>query len=284
MSILDPTTAIGPDVTVEGVPEPRGYRLIWLNELQAMRDLVPAPLAAELDRAAAARLAKDKQAFSFKFWPAPRAARAGPGRRSRPTRRRRPTGSSSAWSGSGPNMRLRLRELERRGDRRLARADAHARAGRGAAREDHRRRPAGRAQLMSAAAALPRPSATSASRPRSRRERGVARRAEARDREEATAAAGIEVDLVGETISTRRRSAAGFDRALEQLDAGEYSALIVARLDRAWRSLGHFAETLDRSDKHGWQLVLLDPPVDTRRRSGARWPASPRSSPSSSAR
>lgn len=74
---------------------------------------------------------------------------------------------------------------------------------------------------------------------------------------------GWSIDLVGETISTRRRARPAFDRALEQLDAGEYSVLIVARLDRAWRSLGHFAETLDRSDKHGWQLVLMDPAVDT---------------------
>lgn len=56
---------------VEGVPAPKGYRLIWLSELRQLRELVSAPIAAELDRAAAARLVTDSQAMSFKFWPAP---------------------------------------------------------------------------------------------------------------------------------------------------------------------------------------------------------------------
>jgi DNA invertase Pin-like site-specific DNA recombinase len=94
-------------------------------------------------------------------------------------------------------------------------------------------------------------------------ENGASLDAQKRAITEEAARRGWSVDLVPETISTRRRARPRFDRALEQLDAGEYSALIVARLDRAWRSLGHFAETLDRSDKHGWQLVLMDPPVDT---------------------
>jgi DNA invertase Pin-like site-specific DNA recombinase len=39
--------------------------------------------------------------------------------------------------------------------------------------------------------------------------------------------------------------------------------LIVARLDRLSRSVGHFATLLDRSQREGWQLVTLDPAVDT---------------------
>lgn len=77
------------------------------------------------------------------------------------------------------------------------------------------------------------------------------------------AARGIKIDLRGEKISTRRKQRPVFDQVLEQLDAGEYSMLIVARLDRAFRSLGHFAETLDRSKRKGWELVLLHPRVDT---------------------
>lgn len=54
----------------------------------------------------------------------------------------------------------------------------------------------------------------------------------------------------------------GFTRVLERLDSGEFEALIVSRLDRAWRSVGDFAQTMDRAQKHGWVIVLLDPAVD----------------------
>jgi DNA invertase Pin-like site-specific DNA recombinase len=70
---------------------------------------------------------------------------------------------------------------------------------------------------------------------------------------------GKETDVV----STRARTRPALSRALGALAAGEYDALVVARLDRLSRSVGHFAALLDRADKEGWQLVCLDPSVDT---------------------
>lgn len=57
------------ETAAEGVPPARGYRLIWLAELQGLRRYVSRTLAAELDQAAAPALAKGWSAF--KFWPAP---------------------------------------------------------------------------------------------------------------------------------------------------------------------------------------------------------------------
>jgi len=50
---------------------------------------------------------------------------------------------------------------------------------------------------------------------------------------------------------------------LDALDRGEYGVLLVTRLDRLARSLIDFLPVLERSDRNGWQLVMLDPAVDT---------------------
>lgn len=74
---------------------------------------------------------------------------------------------------------------------------------------------------------------------------------------------GWTVEFAGDTASAKTiRKRPGFERALEQLDAGDYDALIVSRLDRAWRSVGDFAATMDRAQKRGWLIVMLDPAVD----------------------
>jgi DNA invertase Pin-like site-specific DNA recombinase len=52
-------------------------------------------------------------------------------------------------------------------------------------------------------------------------------------------------------------------RALGMLQAGEADALMVSRLDRLSRSVGDFAALLDRAIKEDWQLITLDPHVDT---------------------
>lgn len=39
-------------------------------------------------------------------------------------------------------------------------------------------------------------------------------------------------------------------------------ALVIARMDRAFRSNLHFQQTIARAHREGWALVLLDPPVD----------------------
>jgi hypothetical protein len=56
---------------IEGVPEPRGYRLIYLYEVPLLDELLPSPIANELYKSAAERLVHDRQASAFKFWPAP---------------------------------------------------------------------------------------------------------------------------------------------------------------------------------------------------------------------
>lgn len=70
---------------------------------------------------------------------------------------------------------------------------------------------------------------------------------------------GREVDV----ISTRKAKRPALGRALAALAAKEYDGLVVARLDRLSRSVGEFAGLLDQADREGWQLVCLDPSVDT---------------------
>lgn len=49
---------------------------------------------------------------------------------------------------------------------------------------------------------------------------------------------------------------------LDALDAGEYDALVVARLDRLSRSALDFYELLARAHRNGWVVVCLAPRVD----------------------
>jgi len=54
----------------------------------------------------------------------------------------------------------------------------------------------------------------------------------------------------------------GMAGALRALEAGEASALVVAKLDRATRSTADAGTLLERADKGGWSLVALDLGVD----------------------
>jgi DNA invertase Pin-like site-specific DNA recombinase len=51
--------------------------------------------------------------------------------------------------------------------------------------------------------------------------------------------------------------------ALSRLKSGEAQVLIVAKLDRLSRSLFDFATLLQRAEREGWSVVLLDLGVDT---------------------
>ena len=51
--------------------------------------------------------------------------------------------------------------------------------------------------------------------------------------------------------------------ALSRLKAGEADVLVVAKLDRLSRSLFDFATLLQRAEREGWSVVLLDLGVDT---------------------
>lgn len=70
-------------------------------------------------------------------------------------------------------------------------------------------------------------------------------------------------DLAADTASAgSMRGRPGLHRALERLDAHDYDALLVARLDRLSRSVGDFARIMERAHKRGWSIVVLDPAVD----------------------
>jgi DNA invertase Pin-like site-specific DNA recombinase len=51
--------------------------------------------------------------------------------------------------------------------------------------------------------------------------------------------------------------------ALKRLDAGEAKALFVTRIDRLARSTQDFLGVVDRANKNGWRLVMLDLNLDT---------------------
>jgi len=55
----------------------------------------------------------------------------------------------------------------------------------------------------------------------------------------------------------------GVLRALDLLQAGKASALVVAKLDRLSRSLLDFAGLMAQAEREGWALVALDAHVDT---------------------
>ena len=52
-------------------------------------------------------------------------------------------------------------------------------------------------------------------------------------------------------------------QALEDLDTGKAAALYVTRIDRLARSTRDFLSIIDRSQKNGWRLALLDIGLDT---------------------
>lgn len=70
-------------------------------------------------------------------------------------------------------------------------------------------------------------------------------------------------DLAADTASAgSMKGRLGLTRALEQLDRGDFDALLVARLDRLSRSVGDFAQIMERAHKRGWSIVVMDPAVD----------------------
>lgn len=68
-----------------------------------------------------------------------------------------------------------------------------------------------------------------------------------------------EVASTGQPIHKRPELAGLLDR----LNAGQLDALIVRRLDRLCRSIAEFQKILEASHTNDWQLVMLEPQVDT---------------------
>jgi DNA invertase Pin-like site-specific DNA recombinase len=71
-----------------------------------------------------------------------------------------------------------------------------------------------------------------------------------------------------ETIEDRGYSARdlkrpGIQAALETLNRGDASGLVVAKLDRLSRSMLDFTGLMDKAQRQGWALIALDSAVDT---------------------
>lgn len=69
----------------------------------------------------------------------------------------------------------------------------------------------------------------------------------------------VDAGLSGKRLSNRK----GLLEALERLDRGEADVLVAAKIDRVSRSTADFAHLLDRAERKGWALVVLDADVDT---------------------
>jgi DNA invertase Pin-like site-specific DNA recombinase len=65
--------------------------------------------------------------------------------------------------------------------------------------------------------------------------------------------------MSGKRLQNRK----GLLSALERLDRGEVDVLVASKVDRVARSTSDFSALLDRADRKGWKVVLLDVDVDT---------------------
>lgn len=75
---------------------------------------------------------------------------------------------------------------------------------------------------------------------------------------------GWQIEYVtDEGLSGKDMNRPALTEALERLDRGEADLLVAAKLDRVSRSVADFAQLLDRANRRGWRLVLLDSGVDT---------------------
>lgn len=96
-------------------------------------------------------------------------------------------------------------------------------------------------------------------------EDGISLDAQERQLRFAAEMAGYEVVLLKEEGRSGKniRNRPILRQALEDLDSGKASALYVTRLDRLARSTQDFLSIVDRSQKFGWRLALLDIGLDT---------------------
>jgi DNA invertase Pin-like site-specific DNA recombinase len=69
-------------------------------------------------------------------------------------------------------------------------------------------------------------------------------------------------DVYTEVASGKTMRRAVLEGLLEDLDAGNFDALMFTRLDRITRSVGDFAALMARAEEHEWALVMLEPDID----------------------
>jgi DNA invertase Pin-like site-specific DNA recombinase len=72
-----------------------------------------------------------------------------------------------------------------------------------------------------------------------------------------------QIEIIEDVGSGRDLRRSGVRAALEALERGEASALVVAKLDRLSRSMLDFASIMQRAQKQSWALIALDCAVDT---------------------
>jgi len=76
------------------------------------------------------------------------------------------------------------------------------------------------------------------------------------------------VDLVPEREPARNDGRPGLERALQRLEAGEVSGLVVSGLERLSRRVNELASVIDRLERSGSRLIALDVGLDTASASG----------------
>ncbi len=69
---------------------------------------------------------------------------------------------------------------------------------------------------------------------------------------------GWQLEIVADTGSGAHLNRPALVEALDRLDRGEADLLLAAKLDRVSRSVKDFAGLLERANRRGWRLVLLD--------------------------
>jgi len=74
---------------------------------------------------------------------------------------------------------------------------------------------------------------------------------------------GWELELVVDAgMSAKTLDRPALTAALERLDAGTADHLLAVRLDRLSRSVADFAPLMQRAQRSGWGIVVLDPAID----------------------
>lgn len=72
------------------------------------------------------------------------------------------------------------------------------------------------------------------------------------------------LDIAEDTVASGKNlKRPGLTTAIERLEAGEASVLVVAKLDRLSRSLTDFAAIMERSQLQGWTIMAGDLDADT---------------------